>query len=207
VGCFSFFSNKNMTTGEGGMLVTDNDAMAEQLRNLRSHGMTAMTWDRHQGHAWSYDVVALGYNYRIDEIHSALGRVQLQKLSKNNATRRQLTSIYREYLQELAPQVSLPFEKAEGVSACHLFPILLPKNIKRDAFMEQMKLGGIQTSIHYPPIHTFQAYSEIPCGPMPLTEEVASREVTLPLYPSLSEEQIKVVALGVQDALKKQCSR
>jgi len=88
-GCFSFFSNKNITTGEGGMVVTNDDAVAEQLRILRSHGMTTLTWDRHQGHAWTYDVVALGYNYRIDEIRSALGRVQLGRLEQNNSRRRE----------------------------------------------------------------------------------------------------------------------
>ena len=73
VGCFSFFSNKNLSTGEGGMLVTNREDMAEKVRSLRSHGMTTLTWDRHQGHAYSYDVVDLGYNYRIDEMRSALG--------------------------------------------------------------------------------------------------------------------------------------
>ncbi|MEP7133561.1 MAG: DegT/DnrJ/EryC1/StrS family aminotransferase [Chloroflexota bacterium] len=77
IGCYSFFSNKNMTAGEGGMLVTDDDNLAEKLRLLHSQGLTSLTLDRHQGHAWSYDVVDLGYNYRIDEIRSALGRVQL----------------------------------------------------------------------------------------------------------------------------------
>ncbi len=75
LGCFSFFSNKNMTTGEGGMLVTEDEQMAQEVRRLRSHGMTSLTWDRHKGHAWSYDVEGLGYNYRIDELRSALGRV------------------------------------------------------------------------------------------------------------------------------------
>ena len=205
IGCYSFFSNKNLTTGEGGMLVTDDDSIAKRLRLLRSHGMTAMTWDRHQGHGWSYDVVVLGYNYRIDEIRSALGRVQLSKLDRNNAFRRRLTALYRDYLQELAPEVTLPFEKANGVSACHLFPILLPKHNKRDAFMEQMKAQGIQTSIHYPPVHQFQAYSGIgqPVkDALRVTEEVASREVTLPLYPALTDEQVQIVAQAVQSASK-----
>lgn len=201
VGCYSFFSNKNMTTGEGGMIVTDDDTLAEQLRILRSHGMTAMTWDRHQGHAWSYNVTALGYNYRIDEIHSALGREQLKKLEKNNARRRHLTALYRDYLQELTPTVGLPLQKSKGVSACHLFPILLPKDANRNAFMEQMKLQGIQTSIHYPPIHRFQAYTDISHGPLPVTENVASREVTLPLYPTLTDEQVGTVAQAVQKSL------
>jgi len=95
-GCFSFFSNKNMTTGEGGMIVTDNADLAERLRRLRSHGMTSVTWDRHKGHAWSYDVVDLGYNYRLDEIRSALGRVQLSKLDAYNSRRRELTSLSRD---------------------------------------------------------------------------------------------------------------
>ncbi len=90
IGCFSFFSNKNMTTGEGGMLVTNNDDLYEKLCLLRSHGMTTLTWDRHKGHAWSYDVVELGYNYRIDEIRAAIGVVQLKKLDRNNDRRRHL---------------------------------------------------------------------------------------------------------------------
>ena len=185
------------------MIVTNDDELAEKLRILRTHGMTAMTWDRHKGHAWSYDVTALGYNYRIDEIHSALGREQLKKLDKNNDIRRHLTSLYREYLQELAPQVSLPFEKVRGISACHLMPILLPKETKREAFMEEMKLQGIQTSIHYPPTHSFQAYADIPHQPLPVTEDVAAREVTLPLYPTLTGAQVSMVAQAVQNSLKK----
>jgi dTDP-4-amino-4,6-dideoxygalactose transaminase len=100
ISCFSFFSNKNMTTGEGGMLTTDNDDLAQKLSRLRSHGMTSLTWDRHKGHAWSYDVVDLGYNYRIDEIRAALGLAQLAKVEKNNECRRHLSRIYRSALQE-----------------------------------------------------------------------------------------------------------
>ena len=108
IGCFSFFSNKNMTTGEGGMMVTDNEPYSQRLRLLRSHGMTSLTWDRHKGHAWSYDVVDLGYNYRIDEIRAALGKVQLEKLPTNNERRRHLTQVYRDALQEFNPAGSYP---------------------------------------------------------------------------------------------------
>ncbi len=164
VGCYSFFSNKNMTTGEGGMLVTDDDRLAERLRLLRSHGMTSLTWDRHKGHAWSYDVVDLGYNYRIDEIRSAIGRVQLKKLEHNNQVRRELTSLYHALLPKVCPQVALPFHKHPGTSACHLLPILLPEGMERTRFMEAMKARGIQTSIHYPPIHQFSAFQEAEQG-------------------------------------------
>lgn len=202
VGCFSFFSNKNMTTGEGGMVVTNNDAMADKLRILRSHGMTTMSWDRHKGHAWSYDVVELGYNYRIDEIRAALGRVQLGKLDRNNERRRILSALYREQLQELVPTIVVPFNETRGISACHLLPILLPAGSDRLGFMEYMKSHGIQTSIHYPPIHKFQAFAEVGlgAGDLPVTENVTGRQVTLPLYPTLKEEDVTVVVQAVQGA-------
>jgi dTDP-4-amino-4,6-dideoxygalactose transaminase len=204
VGCFSFFSNKNMTTGEGGMLVTDDDALAEKLRLLRSHGMTSLTLDRHKGHAWSYDVVELGYNYRIDEIRSALGRAQLVKLPRNNQVRRERTALYHEMLNELCPTVATPFQEHIGISACHLLPILLPLGASREAFMSQMKAHGIQTSIHYPPVHLFKAYhgyNEANSVNLKNTEFLASREVTLPLYATLSEADVRLVVESVSDSL------
>ncbi len=205
IGCYSFFSNKNMTTGEGGMLATDDDTLAERLRVLRSHGMTSLSWDRHQGHAWSYDVVDLGYNYRIDEMRSALGRVQLNKIQFNNQRRARLTRLYRDLLNELVPQVKMPFGADRGISCCHILPILLPLGIDRFQFMEQMKERGIQTSIHYPPIHRFQIYQKVwqqRGVPLPLTEEITTREVTLPLYPRMQEEQVKWVAEAVRGSLE-----
>jgi dTDP-4-amino-4,6-dideoxygalactose transaminase len=203
VGCFSFFSNKNMTTGEGGMVVTNDDAVADKMRILRSHGMTTMTWDRHKGHAWSYDVVELGYNYRIDEIRAALGRVQLSKLEHNNQRRRNLSTLYREQLEEFIPTIIVPFNNPRGTSACHLLPVLLPDGCDRLGFMEYMKTHGIQTSIHYPPIHKFQTYSESgkTLYNLPLTEEVAGREVTLPLYPGLTDENVAYVVQAVRGAI------
>ncbi len=205
IGCFSFFSNKNMTTGEGGMLATDDDALAEKLRLLRSHGMTSLSWDRHQGHAYSYDVVDLGYNYRIDEMRSALGRVQLGKLPAGNQRRGELTALYRELLAELAPQVEMPFGKPRGTSCYHILPVLLPKGTDRIRFMEALKQQGFQTSIHYPSVHQFQIYHaewQKRDATLPVTEEAAAREVTLPLYPTMRDEQVQWVAQAVKEALK-----
>jgi len=201
-GCFSFFPNKNMTTGEGGMLITDDDRLADQVRILRSHGMTSLTWDRHQGHAWSYDVVALGYNYRIDEIRSALGRVQLAKLEYNNARRSQLVASYTKLLKENIPEVIVPFENHRGISAHHIMPILLPKGCDRIHIMDQMKTKGIQTSIHYPPIHTFSAFKNATGNNyLPITEVVFERELTLPLYPTMSTNQVALVVEGLSSSL------
>lgn len=201
IGCFSFFSNKNMTTGEGGMLTTDNADLAQKLNRLRSHGMTSLTWDRHKGHAWSYDVVDLGYNYRIDEIRAALGHAQLAKVEKNNECRRHLSKSYRNALQKHVPEIDIPFQNHNGKTAAHIMPILLPKGSNREQFMGAMKEQGVQTSFHYPPVHTFTAYIGNRNWNLPVTEEVASREVTLPLFPTMNVEDMSIVVFAVRASL------
>lgn len=205
VSAFSFFSNKNLATGEGGMLTTNDDEVAAHLRLLRSHGMSTLTWDRHRGHAWSYDVIDLGYNYRVGEIISALGIVQLSKLDKNNQSRRVLTSTYRECLAEFAPQVTVPFIEHPGVSSCHIMPILLPEGVQRTDFMNAMKEFGIQTSIHYPFILEFGAYrSRVDTLlQLPFTQNVTQREVTLPLFPLMSSSNVRQIAEYVGIILNK----
>ncbi len=201
IGCFSFFSNKNLSTGEGGMIVTDRDDLAEKIRLQRSHGMTSLTLERHKGHAYSYDVVELGYNYRIDEIRSALGRVQLEKLEANNRKRGAMTALYRTLLRESG--VGLPFMGHPGEPAYHIFPILLPEGVDRFRFIDQMRLRQIQTSIHYPPTHLFkyyrERYGEIR---LPVTEQAAAREVTLPLYPGMGEAAVRAVVEAVGESLR-----
>ena len=201
IGCFSFFSNKNMTTGEGGMMTTDNDELAQKLNRLRSHGMTSLTWDRHKGHAYSYDVVDLGYNYRIDEIRAAIGLAQLSKVERNNERRRLLTQVYRDALQELAPQVNVPFQHHLGKTSAHIMPVLLPRETKRQEFIQGMKENGIQTSIHYPPIHTFTSYKDDTVWNLPVTEDIAKREITLPLYPAMSNDDVIVVVSAIRASL------
>ncbi len=202
VGCFSFFSNKNMTTGEGGMLTTNDAQIAARLRLLRSHGMTTLTWDRHKGHAWSYDVVAPGYNYRLDEIRAAMGRVQLRKLPANNARRQELNDCYEELLSQMVPEIIVPFSQHPGQSAYHIRPILLPPNTDREAFMATLKQRGIQTSIHYPPIHHFTEYQQAAANyHLPITDEIAAREVTLPLFPQMDITAVTEVVTAVRFAL------
>jgi len=200
VGCFSFFSNKNLSTGEGGMVVTNRDDLANRVRLLRSHGMTSLTWDRHRGHAYSYDVVDLGYNYRLDEIRSTLGLVQLKKLAVNNARRRSVTKAYRQAFEHIG--LGLPFSRGEGLPAYHIFPVVLPESVDRTGFIDQMRGQGIQTSIHYPPIHQFEYYrARYPGISLHITEQVGLREVTLPLYPGMDDLAISLVVNAVIDSL------
>jgi dTDP-4-amino-4,6-dideoxygalactose transaminase len=193
IGCFSFFPNKNMTTAEGGMVTTNDDELAEKIRLLRSHGMSSLTWDRYQGHAWSYDVTELGYNYRIDEIRSALGIAQLKKLRPNNEKRRKLSEEYWRELEKQVPLVILSFCKHPGLPAYHLMPIILPEGTDRGKVMERLKGRGIQTSIHYPPIHLFSYYRGEAEPGLKLTESIAQRELTLPLYPGMDEDDVEYV--------------
>jgi dTDP-4-amino-4,6-dideoxygalactose transaminase len=200
VGCFSFFSNKNLSTGEGGMLVTNRDDVAARVRLARSHGMTTLTWQRHAGHAFSYDVVDLGYNYRIDEIRAALGLVQLRKLADANARRHAITEQYRRLLSALP--VELPLVDVPGESACHILPVLLPENSDRGRVMESLRERGIQTSIHYPPIHLFTFYrGKYPNVVLPQTERAAERLLTLPLYPGMSDRDVELVVAELRSAL------
>lgn len=205
MGCFSFFSNKNLVTGEGGMVVTRDKARAGKVRRLRSHGMEALSWDKYRGRLSSYDIQGLGYNYRTTEIQSALGLVQLKKLDRNNRKRKGLVEIYREGLQEVN-EVSIPFSKFEGNPSYHLFPILVTPSINRNGLMERLKDFGIQASVHYPPVHLFSLYRRrfgFRERMLPKTEEVSRREVTLPLHPRMKAEDVKWIVKKVREVIKK----
>jgi dTDP-4-amino-4,6-dideoxygalactose transaminase len=189
VGCFSFFGNKNVSTGEGGMVVTNRGDLAERLRLLRSHGMTTLTWDRHRGHASTYDVHVHGYNYRLDELHAVLGRVQLRKLAANNERRHQRVLTYRRLLAEL-PGWTVPFAHTEGDSAYHLMVTLAPDGEQRARAARALKEAKIQTSLHYPCITDFTAFAPHGAAAVPKSRLFARRAITLPLYPGLTDAQV-----------------
>ena len=193
-GCFSFFSNKNMTTAEGGMLTTNHEAVAKAAQRLRCHGMTSVTLDRHKGHNFSYDVTDLGYNYRMSELNACIGLVQLEHLAERNQKRAMLSTYYRRKLNARG-LVAVPFEKPLGTGSFHIFPVLLPAHVERGTVMAGLRDQGIQSSIHYRPIHTFTNFVDNGSArhPLPLTDMIGARELTLPLYPSMSEPQVDLV--------------
>jgi dTDP-4-amino-4,6-dideoxygalactose transaminase len=180
------------------MLVTADDGLAERVGLLRSHGMTTLTWDRHRGHASGYDVVALGFNYRLDEPRAALGQRRLARLDADNARRGELTARYRE---ELAGVVGCTMAPVDGMtSAHHLFTILLSPGADRDAFRAELAERRIQTSVHYPPVHGFSIHAA-PGVSLPLTEDHAARTVTLPLFAHMTTAQQDLVIEAVRSAV------
>ena len=186
-GAFSLFSNKNLAVGEGGLLVTDDDDLAARARLLRSHGITTLTWDRHRGHASGYDVVALGFNYRIDEPRAALATRRLARLDAENAARRELDARYRRAFGELG--VTCALAPAGGLeSSHHLFAIVLDEGADRDTFRAALAERGVQTSVHYPPVHGFSIYAGARAE-LPVTDAYAARAVTLPLFAHMTREQ------------------
>lgn len=201
VGCFSFFANKNLVTGEGGMAVTADESLARRIRLGRSHGMTKSSWDKASGRASDYDVVQLGYNYRPTELTAALGMIQLRKLRAANERRREMAVAYRSELAAVEG-LTLPFaERTDG--AHHIFPVLLDDPAERTAFRENLKEAGVQTSVHYPPVHRFSQYWERHGvqAAVPRTDAMAAREVTLPLHPLLEESDVRAIAGAVRDVL------
>lgn len=200
-GCFSFFSNKNMTTGEGGMIISRNPQLIERFRILRSHGITASTYQRFKGHAYGYDVAELGYNFRLDEIRAAIGIEQLRKLPAFNAQRKERVERYRRLIAEKLPQVRIPFAERSTDSSYHIFPVLLPGNEEvRNNALRGMADRGVQCSMHYRPIHMFSAYQEVIAN-VPVTDRIAPSILTLPLFPSLSDSQMDQVVDGLQACL------
>jgi dTDP-4-amino-4,6-dideoxygalactose transaminase len=198
-GAFSFFSNKNLPVGEGGMLVTDDDELASSARLLRSHGMTSVTWDRHRGHASDYDVTRVGFNYRIDEARAALAMERLRRLDRDNEMRSRAVAIYRERIEPLDGVVATMSPIPDSTPANHLFTVVLDEGLDRDRIRGDLADRGIQTSLHYPPVHRFTAYGDD--AVVPLTDAYAARAITLPLFPTISEEQIALVVDGLRDAL------
>jgi dTDP-4-amino-4,6-dideoxygalactose transaminase len=195
-GAFSFFSNKVLSVGEGGLLCTDSDEVADFARSRRSHAMTSGTWDRHRGRTDTYDIVGLGYNYRIDEPRAALLLSRLQRLEEDIARRRELALRYRTLLAPIEGIV-VPFEDTDVPdSSCYVMPIMLEQDGRQAQVSAQLRERGIQTSIFYPSIHRFSAYRKrFPGVSLPITELASRTELTLPFYPHMTDaDQDRVVA-------------
>lgn len=193
IGCFSFFSNKNISTGEGGMLITNCEEIAKKAKIYRSHGMTTSSYERAKGHASAYDVVDVGFNYRMDDIRASLGNVQMKKLPDDIKKRAVIRQKYVENLKRIAG-ICIPFCDNEEFVSNYIMPIVLTDSdfSNREKIRKKLSEYGIQTSIHYPAIHRFSAYKEYYCT-LPVTEYVADNEISLPMYATLEDNDVDIV--------------
>jgi dTDP-4-amino-4,6-dideoxygalactose transaminase len=186
---FSFFSNKILSCGEGGLVATDDDDVAALARSLRSHGMTSGTWSRETRETDSYDVIGLGFNYRIDEPRSALLLSRFARLENEIRRRRELTRAYREKLADLA-HLLVPYDDAAVEhSSCYVMPVIVDDDDRRDAVRQRLRdVHHIQTSVFYPAVHEFTAYrARFGEQHLPQSERVARTEITIPLFAHLDE--------------------
>ncbi len=195
-GCFSLFGNKNVTTAEGGLVTTNDPEVAEKVRLLRSHGMTSSSWDKGNGRHPRYDVVEIGFNFRFDDIRASIGLAQLRKLDDINRRRSELVAHYNARIETDLSELVLPFGAvtAERSPSYHIYPVVLPSPEERDKMEAELAVAGIQTSIHYRPVHQLSAFRRLfPDVSSPKTETYGERELTLPLYPSMAPALIDTI--------------
>ncbi|RAZ92519.1 aminotransferase DegT [Mesorhizobium hawassense] len=200
---FSFYGNKNMTTAEGGAVISRDPELLETIRQARGHGMTTGTRQRLNSRTPQYDVTMLGFNYRMDEMRAAIGLVQLRNLQEWNDVRRILVALYRRLIATRCPDISMPFSEPR-TSAYHIMPILLPRYVNRQDVIDEMRAQGIQTTIHYSPVHQMTLYRErCPGVHLPRTEDFACRELTIPLHPQITSPVVEAVVDALASALTK----
>lgn len=201
IGCYSFFSNKNMSTGEGGMIVCNDSELAQRIKLLRSHGMTTLSYQRSKGHATSYDIALLGYNYRMDDIRASIGIVQLKKLFQDLKLRQKVRATYLDKLSNIET-IYIPFKNSTSFSSNYIMPIVLKNSTKekRETVRDKLHEAGIQTSVHYPAIHKFSIYKDINAN-LPKTDYVSDNEITLPMFGSLSTAEIEYIIDNLQHIL------
>lgn len=199
---FSFFSNKNISTGEGGMFITNDEELASKARLIRSHGMSTMSYQRASGHATEYDITCLGYNFRMDDIRAAIAIEQLKKLPQDLDVR---LSVRKRYVERLSknPRIKVPFADNTEFVSNYIFPVVVLDSTKekRNALREYIHLAGIQTSVHYPAIHKFSVFNDGKTI-LPQTEYCTNNELTLPMYAALTLEQVDFICDTLENGLK-----
>jgi len=199
-GCFSFYPTKNITTAEGGMVITNSEKIAEKVRQLRNHGMTKSLKSRYSSeYPWIFDIKQPGYNYRLDEIRAALGITQLKRIKKINELRKKASSYYNKNLQNI-PGIILPDMVNDKTHSYHLYTIRVtkPYKLSRNQLFKKLKDNGIRTTVYWMPIHKYTAYRKFVKTSNTLnTTKIYDEILALPLFPNISKKHqdavIKVI--------------
>jgi dTDP-4-amino-4,6-dideoxygalactose transaminase len=205
IGCFSFYPTKILTTLEGGMFVTNNEDLFRRAKILREHGMTRSAVDRESGAAWYYDVIDLGYNYRLNEVQAVLGTSQLKRLSDINRLRVNAANQYSDRLKEIDGIIT-PFEAKDRTHSYHLYVIrVLEKKfgISRNKLFLELSEKKIGLSVHYTPLHLLTFYKNLvhhSIGDFPVAEQIYNEILSLPIFPTITEDQINQVVNEIKRA-------
>jgi dTDP-4-amino-4,6-dideoxygalactose transaminase len=198
--CFSLFSKNQLPVGEGGVVTTPHEDLGAKVRSLRSHAMTSVTWDRHRGHSDNYDVLDVGYNYRMDEPRAALAIARLDSLDEQIEARRELAREYRRRLSGIEGVELVWDDDAVDRSSHFAFPVVLRDGVARDAFRTRLRDLGVQTTA-YPAIHRFSDYAaEYGDLSLPRLEAVADRHCVLPMSAHVSSRDVEIVVDSVRAA-------
>jgi dTDP-4-amino-4,6-dideoxygalactose transaminase len=204
---FSFYANKTITTGEGGMVVTRDSAIARRIRLMRTHGMSRDAFDRFRvtGASWEYDVVAPGFKYNLTDLAAAIGRVQLRKREHLRLGREAAAKSYLKHLEGLP--LGLPADASENsVHSWHLFPITVKHDaaVDRDALITHLSNAGIGTSVHYKPLHLMRYWKDacqVDSQSFPIADRHFATTVSLPIFPGMTEEQCEGVCAALRAVL------
>ncbi len=199
VSCFSFYANKTITTGEGGMAVTGDEDLARRMRLMSLHGLSQDAWERYSGgSSWDYRIVAPGFKYNLTDIAAAIGIHQLARAQEMRCERERIARFYLEALAD-CPEIELPPEDAGVVHAWHLFPIKLRLerlSIDRNQFIEELKKAGVGCSVHWRPLHLHPYYQETfgwRPEDFPVATRVWQRLISLPIFPGMHRDEIDYV--------------
>jgi dTDP-4-amino-4,6-dideoxygalactose transaminase len=199
---YSFYATKNLATGEGGMLVTNDEALADRVRRLSLHGMSRDAWKRYTDRgSWRYDILEPGFKYNISDVASSIGLVQLERLEAMQARRDAIAAKYHDSLREVAGIgfQRLPDDRRDRHSWCMFVITVDPSaGVERDAFIGALRERNVGTSVHYIPTHQFTAYRDLPRCELPNTEALGERIVSLPLYPTMSDRDVEDVVEAVR---------
>ena len=209
VTCFSFYANKTITTGEGGMLVTADEALYQRAKVMRLHGIDRDIWNRFTAErpSWEYDVVAPGYKYNLPDVAAAIGLAQLERAEELRLGRERCARFYLEALAGVGA-LDLPVIRVPPADhAWHLFPVVLKPGgpLTRNRFIEVLAERGVGTSVHYKPLHRMTYYRErygLKPEDFPQAERIWQGCVSLPIYPTLSQEDLAYVCQVVRESVE-----
>jgi dTDP-4-amino-4,6-dideoxygalactose transaminase len=208
VTCFSFYANKTITTGEGGMIATDNEELFNRIKIMRLHGINRDIWDRFTSNSakWEYDIVAPGFKYNMPDINAAIGLAQLEHAEEFRQCRQKCAEFYFEQLADIE-EIDLPFINCKKEEhSWHIFQIVLNKKLsnKRNDIIQSLDSKGIGVSVHYKPLHRMTYYRDryhLQPDDFPNAERIWNGNLSLPIFPSMSKEELKYVTTTIKEIL------